>query len=101
MYATHDNGNQPHNNMPPYITIYMWQRVQDRFFITGQEYKVEEGMTWAEWCVSDYNTTNYSENDEGYICYADDYISLNDEKVKGDSLIILDTNYPTIQDQTQ
>lgn len=95
-------GNQPHNNMPPYLTIYMWQRVQDRFFITGQEYKVEEGMTWADWCnKKEYNTTEFSMTDEGYISYADDYIALNDEKVKGDSLIILDTNYRTIQDRTQ
>lgn len=93
---------EAHNNMPPYITVYMWQRVQDRFFITGQEYKVEEGMTWAEWCnKEEYNTTEFSITDEGYISNVDDYISLNDEKVKGDSLIILDTNYLTIQDGTQ
>ena len=95
-------GNGAHNNMPPYITVYMWQRVQDRFFINGQEYKVEEGMTWAEWCnKEEYNTIGYSITEEGYISNADDYIALNDEKVKGDSLVILDTDYSIIVDQTQ
>lgn len=100
---THSIGSgEAHNNMPPYITVYMWQRVQDRFFITGQEYKVEEGMTWAEWCnKEEYNTIGYSITEEGYISNADDYIALNDEKVKSDSLIILDTNYSIIEDQTQ
>ena len=26
--STHaTGGNQPHNNMPPYLTVYMWQRI--------------------------------------------------------------------------
>ena len=49
----------------------------------------------------EYNTTEFSITDEGYISDVDDYIALNDEKVKGDSLIILDTNYFIIQDGTQ
>ena len=31
------------------------------FFIAGTEYTAKEGMTWAEWCDSEYNTY-------GYIC---------------------------------
>ena len=25
--VTYSGGNQPHNNMPPYITVYMWKRI--------------------------------------------------------------------------
>jgi hypothetical protein len=27
-YTEHKGGNQPHNNMPPYIAVYMWKRVE-------------------------------------------------------------------------
>lgn len=26
------------------------------FTVAGTEYQAEDGMTWAEWCESDYNT---------------------------------------------
>ena len=26
--TTYTGGNQPHNNMPPYLTVYMWQRIE-------------------------------------------------------------------------
>lgn len=29
------------------------------FTIDGTEYQAEEGMTWVEWCNSDYNVNNY------------------------------------------
>lgn len=29
------------------------------FTIAGTEYQAEEGMTWEEWCNSEYNTSNY------------------------------------------
>ena len=27
LYVRYRGGNQPHNNMPPYLTVYMWQRI--------------------------------------------------------------------------
>ena len=35
------------------------------FYITGTEFTAIEGMTWVEWCDSDYNTA-------GYICRGDE-----------------------------
>ena len=29
------------------------------FIISNTEYQAEEGMTWAEWCSSNYNTGGY------------------------------------------
>ena len=41
-----------------------------------KDIEYEEGMTWAEWLVSDYNTSGVSENgwhldDDGNVCYND------------------------------
>lgn len=27
-YTTNTGGNQPHNNMPPYLAVYIWKRIQ-------------------------------------------------------------------------
>ncbi len=35
--------------------------------ISGVEYQAEDGMTWAEWCDSDYNIDGYYIDDEGYV----------------------------------
>lgn len=32
------------------------------FEISGLPYQAEEGMTWAEWLTTDYNTNSYTEN---------------------------------------
>lgn len=32
------------------------------FTINGTSYQAEEGMTWAEWCASAYNTDGYTTN---------------------------------------
>ena len=34
------------------------------FTIAGTSYQAEEGMTWAKWCESDYNTGGYYINGE-------------------------------------
>lgn len=47
------------------------------FTIEGTEYQAEEGMTWAEWVESEYNTDNYYINngkiDNGYGQVTDSY----------------------------
>lgn len=37
------------------------------FTIDGTEYQAEEGMTWAEWAVSDYNTSEYAVRNDNCI----------------------------------
>ena len=42
------------------------------FTIDGVAYQAEEGMTWRDWCSSEYNTDGYmADPDVGYI-YTDD-----------------------------
>lgn len=38
------------------------------FTIDETSYQAEEGMTWEEWCDSDYNTINAKVNTNGKIC---------------------------------
>jgi hypothetical protein len=28
-YTEYEGGGEPHNNMPPYLAVYMWKRVED------------------------------------------------------------------------
>lgn len=63
------------------------------FTINGTTYTAVEGMTWEEWCASEYNTDGYSSEDMflGYaycvanrnnytvVLYDDDYSSVNYE----------------------
>lgn len=37
------------------------------FTIDGTSYEAEEGMTWAEWCESDYNTGGWKSGGSTYI----------------------------------
>lgn len=37
------------------------------FDILGDTYQAEEGMTWAEWCASEYNTDGYKVGGDGKI----------------------------------
>ena len=64
------------------------------FTIGGTEYQAEDGMTWGEWCDSEYNTgtyyvsaglngNEYIENDEGW-CLCDE----NEDGVLAKALII-------------
>ena len=56
---------------------------QISFTIDGKTYQAEEGMTWAEWCDSQYNNGQYAYTfeiademviyDNGYICWDDSY----------------------------
>lgn len=64
--ATNQNtgGGHAHNILQPYQVVSYWKRVDDNakkiitFMIDNSNtvYEAEEGMTWAEWCNSVYNT---------------------------------------------
>lgn len=45
------------------------------FTIDGVQYQAEEGMTWKEWCNSEYNVGGfiYETSDSGYAVYTSDY----------------------------
>ena len=43
------------------------------FTIEGVSYQAEPGMTWAEWVVSDYNTTSFT-NEDSLIVYNNQYV---------------------------
>ena len=45
------------------------------FTVDGIEYQTEEGMTWKEWCNSEYNTAGfiYDWTENGYGIYTSDY----------------------------
>lgn len=40
--------------------LYVLENGTITFTIDGTTYEAEEGMTWGEWCDSDYNTGGYS-----------------------------------------
>ena len=37
------------------------------FSVEWEDYQAEEGMTWAEWVVSDYNTDGYTVDEDSCI----------------------------------
>ena len=65
------------------------------FTIDGTEYQAEEGMTWEEWCNSDYNVNNYEYDEWGVYCKGvASYLSLfySNEEIVGVSDIIISTH---------
>lgn len=70
------------------------------FTIGGTAYQAEEGMTWAEWCESSYNSDGYwgigstgVVYDPGDMARPNGFLSLNNENVYGDDLIISGASY--------
>jgi hypothetical protein len=68
--------------------------------LAGFQYKFDEGMTWAEWCNSDYNTRGFIIEDgllklpEGsFNCRIRMWNGDNGELVYGDDIIRPATNY--------
>lgn len=50
-------------------------------------YQAEEGMTWSEWCESEYNTTSFRVDDNKVYSSYYLYLYLNDEYVYGTDVI--------------
>lgn len=58
------------NNVPTEVPVYEGAVIFEEevkmisFTIDGTEYQAESGMTWAEWCESDYNTGGWYTDDD-------------------------------------
>ena len=70
------------------------------FYIDGTEYTAEQGMTWAEWCNSSYNTGGLYVEDESILDpnYYDNQIYIDGSgtiPVKPTDIIIADNSYST------
>jgi len=64
------------------------------FTIGNKEYQAEEGMTWAEWLESDYDTPPFQIDNDVVLNYAGDaYIALEGVKQNGDTVIQANANY--------
>lgn len=65
------------------------------FTIDGTSYSAEEGMTWEQWCNSNYNTYGYVIDYNGYIAagVGHDYVAFSDSLVESDDVIINNRNY--------
>ena len=58
-YVVSDNPNKYPNNGEQggyYYELYGKPKTLISFTIAGDSFQAEEGMTWAEWCESNYNT---------------------------------------------
>ena len=68
------------------------------FKINSTTYFAEEGMTWGEWCDSNYNTGGYADNGT-YIApngYLLQYVSLNQKGITKTDLIITNATYDVV-----
>lgn len=63
------------------------------FTIDGTEYQAEQGMTWEEWCNSEYSTDEYYTVDEIRVSKNGDYISYNGAWLVPTDVILNSTEY--------
>lgn len=79
------------------------------FYIDDISYQAEEGMTWAEWCNSKYNTDEYSVRDDDHYgevhpktsTYMAVQLSQAEyDYVKSEDLLIPNFGYITLHDPT-
>ena len=65
------------------------------FTIDGTQYSAEDGMTWEQWCNSNYNTYGYAIDYNGYIAagVGHDYVAFSDSLVESDDVIINNRSY--------
>ena len=73
------------------------------FTIDGTSYQAEEGMTWGEWCESDYNTGSYyvNENLGGWVILSStSWVIPNGslDHIYGTDVIISDGEYAVYYD---
>lgn len=80
-----------------------------KFTCDGGEYTAEEGMTWYEWCKSEYNTDGWEcdgpddyvytwRQDNGQWDYEYFYVTLGSEWVLGQETIVPDAVYEEYED---
>ena len=69
------------------------------FTIDGTSYQSEEGMTWSEWCSSEYNTGTFYTSDNSYVYTANPstvIVANGSNWFNGSTVIIADTAYTTV-----
>ena len=77
---------------------------ENTFTINGEQYQMDEGMTWAEWCSSSYNTNNcfyvselVSPSFNGYVMMDSSFVyNSSSSKVKGTDIINEGMAYSTV-----
>lgn len=74
------------------------------FYIKGEPHTAERGMTWKEWCASDYcdNWYIFSPEDpyESWVSNADDHIYYDGEYIRAINIIVPERDYVTIFNPT-
>lgn len=67
-----------------------------RFTINGTSYQAKEGMTWAEWVNSEYNTKGFYISN-GLVIYNNNYVRYQSTGGPvGDSELILKNEYYSV-----